>query len=287
MKVAVLGSTGQLGQDLMRIFAEDAIGLTHQDVDVADGVVLTSVLQSARPDWVINTAAFHRVDDCERNPALAFAVNAVGAGNVARAAAQIGAGVVFISTDYVYGGQERKRNHPYAETDSPAPINVYGVSKWAGEQLVMQGNSRHLVIRSTGLYGTARSRKGWTFPELMLTKARSEGVVRVVTDQVLAPTYTADLAVTLKKLVSLDAVGIFHVTNSGECSWFDFTREVFTLAGVKCRMEPITTQQSQRAARRPAYSALTSSRLPEVGLGLLRPWPEALGDYLRAKNIIS
>jgi len=287
MKVAVLGSSGQLGQDLLRVFGGDAFGLTHQDVDITDGVGLISLLQTGRPDWVINTAAFHRVDDCERNQALAFAVNTVGAGNVARAAAAVGAGVVFISTDYVYGGQQRQRNHPYRESDPAEPVNVYGVSKWAGERVVMQGNPRHLVIRSTGLYGISTSRKGWTFPELMLTKARSDGVVRVVTDQVLAPTYTADLAATVKKLVAMEARGLFHVTNSGECSWFEFAREVFAVTGVSCKMEEIETHQSQRTAQRPAYSALTSSRLPESGLGLLRPWQEALCDYLRAKQIIS
>jgi dTDP-4-dehydrorhamnose reductase len=287
MKVAVVGASGQLGQDLMRAFGDDAVGFKHEDVDVTDGVGLASVLESARPDWVVNTAAFHRVDDCERNHALAFAVNAVGAGNVARAAAQIGAAVAFISTDYVYGGHERKCNEPYCETDPPEPINVYGVSKWAGERLVMQGNPRHLVIRTTGLYGTATSRKGWTFPELMLSKARSDGAVRVVNDQVLAPTYTSDLAAAMKKLLALDAIGLFHVTNSGECSWFEFAREVFSQTGVSCRMEPIATHQSGRAARRPSYSALTSSRLPEVGIGLLRPWRDALRDYLRAKNFLS
>jgi dTDP-4-dehydrorhamnose reductase len=287
MKVAVLGSSGQLGQDLLRVLPGDVLRWTHQDVDVTDGVGLTSLVQSSRPDWVINTAAFHRVDDCERGQALAFAVNAVGAANVARASAAVGAGVVFISTDYVYGGYERKRNDPFRENDQPAPVNVYGVSKWAGERLVMQANPRHLVIRSTGLYGTTTSRKGSTFPELMLSKARSDGSVRVVTDQVLAPTYTADLAATILRLIEMDASGLFHVTNSGECSWFEFARTTFALAGVSCDMEPIATHQSGRAARRPAYSALTSSRLPEVGVGLLRPWQEALRDYLRAKNIIS
>ena len=174
MKVALLGSTGQLGQDLMQAFGEEAVGLSHQDLDVSDGVGVASTIHSLRPDWVINTAAYHRVDDCEVNPALAFAVNTLGAQNVARAASLVGAGVVFFSTDYVFGGQDRKRDQPYRETDDIHPLNVYGVSKAAGEQLVMQTNERHIVVRSAGLYGTATSRKGWTFPELMLDKARRE-----------------------------------------------------------------------------------------------------------------
>src|SRR3989442_8604865 len=177
----------------MRAFGEDATGLSHQDLDVTDGGSVASASRSLQPDWVINTAAFHRVDDCETNPTLAFAVNALGALNVARAAAQVKAGVVFISTDYVFGGEIRQRWHPFTERDNPKPLNVYGVSKLAGEQLVMQSNPRHIVVRSGGLYGKATSRKGWTFPELMLNNARAEGVVRVVDDQATSPTFTCEL----------------------------------------------------------------------------------------------
>jgi dTDP-4-dehydrorhamnose reductase len=233
LKVAVIGSTGQLGQDLMRVFGEEeTIGFAHEDLDVTDEARVASAIRSEKPDWVLNTAAFHRVDDCEVDPTLTFSVNALGALNVARAAADVGSGVAFYSTDYVFGGQRRKRHHPYEEGDIPQPLSVYGASKVAGEQLVMQANARHLVVRSAGLYGTATSRKGWTFPELMLNKARSEGVVRVVTDQVLSPTYTADLARKTKELIEHDAVGLFHLTNAGECSWFEFARESFDLAGV-------------------------------------------------------
>ena len=286
MRVAVVGSTGQLGQDLMRVFGEYAVGFAHQDLDVTDEASVASAVRSLEPDWVLNTAAFHRVDDCEANPALTFAVNALGALNVARAAAAVGSGVVFFSSDYVFGGQDRKRSHPYEEGDRPHPLSVYGTSKVAGEQLVMQANPQHLVVRSAGLYGTATSRKGWTFPELMLNKARTEGSVRVVTDQVLSPTFTADLAQKTKELIQRDLVGLFHLTNTGECSWFEFARGVFDLAGVEAKMEPIATGQLQQRARRPSYSALATARLEEVGLVPLRPWKEALSDYLLAKGAI-
>jgi dTDP-4-dehydrorhamnose reductase len=286
LRVAIIGSTGQLGQDLMRVFDGEAVGFAHQDLDVTDGVGVASAMHSLQPDWVLNTAAFHRVDDCEINPALSFAVNALGAFNVARAAADVRAGVVFFSTDYVFGGQDRERGHPYEEGDNLHPLNVYGVSKAAGEQLVMQATPRHLVVRSAGLYGTATSRKGWTFPELMLNKARTEGIVRVVTDQVLSPTFTADLAHKTKELIEQDAVGLFHLASAGECSWFEFAQGVFDLAGVEVEMEPIHTGQTQRRARRPSYSALTTARLKKLGLSPLRPWQEALGDYLRAKGIV-
>jgi dTDP-4-dehydrorhamnose reductase len=286
MKLVVIGSTGQLAQDLLRVFGPLSIGLSHQDLDVTDGVGVTQALHALRPDWVLNTAAFHRVDDCELNPMQSFAVNAVGAHNVARAAAACGAGVVFFSTDYVFDGRGRTLSHPYDEHDRPQPLSVYGASKLAGEMLVMQANPRHIVVRTTGLYGVSTSRKGWTFPELILNKGRTEGLVRVVTDQVLTPTFTEDLAGKLKELLEREARGLFHLTNSGECSWFDFSRQVFELAGVTVKMEPINTAQSQRRALRPSYSALRSVRLAELGIAPLRPWQEALADYLHKKNIL-
>jgi dTDP-4-dehydrorhamnose reductase len=284
LKVAVIGSTGQLGRDLMRVFGEEAVGFAHEDLDVTDEAGVASAVRSEKPDWVLNTAAFHRVDDCEDDPTSTFAVNATGALNVARAAADVRSGVVFYSTDYVFGG--RNRDHPYEERDSPNPISVYGTSKVAGEQLVAQANTRHLVVRSAGLYGTATSRKGWTFPELMINKARSEGAVRVVTDQVLSPTFTADLARKTRELIEHDAVGLFHLTNAGECSWFEFARGAFEIAGVEAKMEPVDSAQFKQRARRPSYSALATTRLGEIGLSPMRPWREALGEYLREKEMI-
>ena len=286
MRTLVIGSSGQLGQDVMRTLGDGAIGLTHADVDVTDGVGVSRILREHRPDWVVNTAAFHRVDDCELNPTLAFAVNATGAGNVARAAAEIGAGIVFYSTDYVFGGEDHPRHDPHTESSLPDPYNVYGISKLAGERMVMNGNPRHLVIRSAGLYGTATSRKGWTFPELMVNKARADGWVKVVTDQALSPTYTHDLAESTKALMERDARGLFHLTNEGECSWFEFAQAAFDIAGVAVNMEPITTVPGERRARRPPYSALTSERLSGVGILPLRPWREALEHYLNAKGLV-
>jgi dTDP-4-dehydrorhamnose reductase len=286
MKVAVIGSTGQLAQDLLRVFGDEATGLSHQQLEVTDGVGVAETLYALRPDWVVNTAAFHRVDDCERNPEMSFSVNAVGARNVARVAQTLSAGVVFFSTDYVFGADVRKRGHPYVETDRPGPLNVYGVSKWAGEQLVMQANPRHLIVRSTGLYGTATSRKGWTFPELMLNKAKTEGVLRVVTDQVLTPTNTADLAAAVKKLIERDATGLFHVTNGGECSWFEFAQKTLELAGQQAALHPIETSQLPGGPCRPAYSALASNRLAATGVDPLPAWQDALATYLTAKGFI-
>jgi dTDP-4-dehydrorhamnose reductase len=190
---------------------------------------------------------------------------------------------VFFSTDYVFGGQDRERAHPYEEGDALNPLNVYGISKAAGEQLVMRANAHHLVVRSAGLYGTATSRKGWTFPELMLNKARTDGKVSVVTDQALSPTFTEDLAHKTRELVERDVAGLFHLTSAGECSWFEFAQSVFDLAGVEVQMEPNSTQ---RRAPRPSYSALSSTRLEAAGLTPMRPWREALSAYLQAKGLL-
>jgi dTDP-4-dehydrorhamnose reductase len=269
----------------MSTFGEQSLGLTHTDIDVTDGVGVSHIVREQRPDWVVNTAAFHRVEDCELNPTLAFAVNAVGAANVARAATEIGAGVVFYSTDYVFGGEGRSRHDPHVESSKPDPCNVYGVSKLAGEQLVMNANPRHLVIRSAGLYGTATSRKGWTFPELMVSKGRSDGRVKVVTDQALSPTYTRDLAKATQALMEREARGLFHLVNEGECSWYELAQATFEIAGIAVTVEPTMTTSGERRARRPSYSALASERLAEFGVPPLRPWRDALEHYLRAKGL--
>lgn len=285
MRTVVIGGTGQLGQDLLRLLGDEAVSLSHQDFDVTDGVGVVETLRALKPDWVVNTAAFHRVDDCELNPTQSFAVNATGAANVARAAAELGAGVVFYSTDYVYGGEGRARNTPHVESDPVDPLNVYGVSKWAGEQLVAQRNPRHIVVRSAGLYGTATSRKGWTFPELMVNKAKSEGKLKVVTDQALSPTYTHDLAETSVSLMREGATGLFHLTNGGECSWWEFAKATVDLAGIPVEVEQTVSTQLGRRAKRPPYSAMTSERLAGTGVGPMRPWQDALEHYLTAKGI--
>lgn len=285
MKTLVIGSSGQLGQDLLKILGEGATGLTHADIDVTDGIGVSRTIRRHAPDWVINTAAFHRVDDCELNPTLAFAVNATGAQNVARAAAEIGAGVVFFSTDYVFGGEPRGRGNPHTEFDQAVPLNVYGVSKLAGERLVAISNPRHIVVRSAGLYGTATSRKGWTFPELMVNKARTDGKLRVVADQALSPTYTHDLAETTRALMEADATGLFHLTNAGEASWHEFAAATVRNAGIDVEIEATQTVQNPDKAVRPPYSAMDSARLAEFGLAPMRPWQDALRHYLEAKGL--
>ncbi len=276
MKVVVIGAAGQLGGDLCDVLGDRAVPVTHGEVDVADPLGLLALLREVRPDWVVNTAAFHQVDQCELDPDRAFRVNAVGARNVARAAAEAGARTCFVSTDYVYGGSVPRPARPWTESDPPSPVNVYGTSKLAGEELVRQVQPGALVVRSAGLYGVRGSGKGWTFPRLMLHLAETRGSVRVVDDQVLSPTYTADLAEAIVALMEEGAEGLFHVVNEGACSWYEFARATFETAGVEVDLSPQSTAEAGRRAARPAWSALASERLPRR----LRPWREALAEYL-------
>jgi dTDP-4-dehydrorhamnose reductase len=288
MRFIIIGSTGQLGHDLMRVFGPEAIGLSHQqDIEITDPASVARALEGRKADWVLNAAAYNQVQNCENIRGLADSINTAGAENVARSAGVIGAGVVFFSTDYVFDGRDRGPNQPYEEHDQTGPLSVYGASKLAGERRVMAVNPRHLVIRTCGLFGLHTSHKGWTFPELMLQKARAGEKLRVVTDQVVSPTFTADLADKVKELVFRNAEGLFHLTNSGECSWFEFARETLLLTGVPAKVEPITTVHVAHAAVRPAYSALRSARLREFGIQPMRPWREALKDYLFQKGMLA
>lgn len=279
-RIVVIGSSGALGQDLVGVLGERAIGLTHADLDVTDVEAVTRVLQPLHPDWIINTAAMLRVDDCEHEMGLAFAVNTAGAANVARTAASLGAGVVFISTDYVFSGRARSVGAPYTETDHPEPLNVYGASKWAGEHLVVQSGARHLILRTSALYGWTTSRKGWTFPDAMLRAARAGQPLRVVADQITSPTFTLDLARTAVELIDAGATGLFHAANSGECSWHELAVRTLELAGVTASVEPIATSAAPTAARRPPYSALASAHLADAGVRVMRPWHDALAEYV-------
>jgi dTDP-4-dehydrorhamnose reductase len=280
--VILIGANGQLGTDLRREFKSDGdilLALTHEQVDIRDRSLIADVLRRNQPDVVVNTAAFHKVEACELDVDQAFAVNCVGVRNLALEAQAVGACLVHLSTDYVFGGDY---SHPPFTEDSPvAPVNAYGASKAAGEFFVRSLCQRHLVVRTSGLYGAAGSSgKGGNFVRTMLRAGRQQGVVSVVTDQILSPTNTRDLARMIWRLVDSKAGGLFHVTNSGSCSWFDFARAIFELSGIKVDVRPITTSDSGAAVRRPGYSVLTNRRLELEGLELMRPWELALTSHL-------
>jgi dTDP-4-dehydrorhamnose reductase len=286
MRTVILGANGQLAADLARVlFDWQPLCFDHSSLDVCERSRVSEALSRIKPDIVINTAAFNRVDECEDDPATAFSVNTVGARQVAQACAELGCTLMHISTDYVFGGEKRR---PYSEQDLPNPLNVYGVSKLAGEFFVRALAPRHFVVRTSGLYGVAgSSSKGGNFVNTMIRLAQQGGPIRVVDDQVLTPTYTRDLAEKLKDLAQTQHYGVYHVTNSGQCSWFEFAEHIFMLIGLKPDLGAINTEAFGAKARRPSYSVLSAERLKQAGLGELRPWQEALRDYLSEKGYLS
>jgi dTDP-4-dehydrorhamnose reductase len=285
--VVIIGSKGQLGTDLQPALEGVRItGLAHADLEVCDLEHARGLLRELKPDAVVNTSAYHKVDLCEDEPAATFAVNAGGAYNLARLAAELDYTLVHFSSDYVFDGGSRV---PYREDDLARPISVYGVSKLAGENLVRAYSPRHFVIRSTGLYGVAgASGKGGNFVETMIRLGKA-GPVRVVDDQVMTPTATADLARAVAALLAREGqpgvpYGLYHITSAGQCSWYFFAKTIFAQCGMDVALSPITSAQSGSKARRPAFSVLDHGAWRRAGFAELRPWQEALADYLRAKG---
>jgi dTDP-4-dehydrorhamnose reductase len=285
MRVIIIGSNGQLGTDLMKALKHEheTIGLTHQDMEVTD-YNSCQILKKHRPDVIINTAAFHKTDQCEEEPIKTFAVNAIGAKNVATVSREVGATTIFISTDYVFDGS---KNEPYTESDFPNPINTYGISKLAGELYTKQ-NPKHYIIRVASLFGVAgASGKGGNFIETMIAKAKKNEAISVVDDMWMSPTYTKDAASTIKKIIETKLpFGTYHATNQGYCTWFQFAQEIFKITNLNPNLTPIKTNQLQMKAKRPQFSALKSIKLPKYGIKM-RDWKEALYDYLIEKGHIA
>jgi dTDP-4-dehydrorhamnose reductase len=284
-RVAVVGSTGQLGSDLVQVLrgeGYEVFALTHADVECTDLDVVRAVLTAVRPDIVVNCAAFVRVDDCQEQPLQAFQVNALGALYVAQVCAELGALGVYVSTDYVFDGE---KGDAYTEAESPCPINVYGTSKLAGEYLVRQTCRRWLIVRVASLFGQAGARgKGGNFIDTILARVRAGESVRVVQDMRMSPTYTHDAARALERLLRQETTGLVHLTNTGACTWYEFARKILELTGCGERPEPIAAQKYPAKARRPRDSSLRSTRLDGLVQACLRPWDEALESYLVAKG---
>jgi dTDP-4-dehydrorhamnose reductase len=284
MKVLLIGANGQLGSDLLKVFqaAGDAVvPVTHAQVDICSEERVAEIVAEAKPDVVISTAAYHRVEECETTPALAFQVNGIGAMNLARACHRSGAALANFSTDYVFDG---KKTAAYEETDLPAPLSVYGASKVLGEHLVAAYTDRYFVIRTCGLYGVAGSRgRGGNFVETMLKKAMAGEAIRVVDDQILTPTYTADLAEATRKLILTGRYGLYHVSSEGQCSWYEFTRYILERAGIDAKVSPLNSSEFASPVKRPANSVLSKAKIR--GLDLSIPsWKDALPRYLQERS---
>jgi dTDP-4-dehydrorhamnose reductase len=282
MRIAILGANGQLGNDLTsELTAPETFPLTRSDFDVTNPSRTRAVLTDLRPRVIINTTAYHRVDDCEDHAELAYTVNVLAVLNLVRIANDLNALLVHFSTDYVFDGKSRE---PYIESSEPFPLSVYGNSKLAGELIVRTTAKEHLLIRTCGLYGRAGSRgKGGNFVETMLKKARSGDRIKVVDDQVVTPTSTADLARQVAVLLRSDRQGhqgLFHMTNEGACSWHEFARGIFEISGVQADLVPTTSDLYKTPAIRPRYSVLENKRLKDIGMNRMSSWRDALAEYL-------
>jgi dTDP-4-dehydrorhamnose reductase len=248
--------------------------LDHNDLDVADAEAVAARFDRDRPDVVINCAAWTDVDGAEEAEDQAMAVNGAGAGNVAAAAAAVGAKVLYVSTDYVFDGHKES---PYVEVDEPAPQSAYGRTKLAGEEATAAANRRHFIVRSSWLFGIG----GRNFVETMLQLAADHGEVLVVRDQVGSPTYTWHLAAGIVRLIEGSTYGIHHMAGAGACSWYDFAREIFDQAKVECKVLSATTDMLARPAPRPACSALETQREAPI---LLPSWRDGLAGYLAQRQ---
>jgi dTDP-4-dehydrorhamnose reductase len=284
MKVLLIGANGQLGSDLLKVFqaaGDTVIPVTHAQVDVCSEERVAEIIAEASPDVVISTAAFHRVEECETKPALSFQVNGTGAMNLARACQRSGAVLANFSTDYVFDG---KKNGAYEESDLPSPISVYGASKVLGEHLVAAYADGYFIIRTCGLYGVAGSSgKGGNFVETMLKKAMAGDAIRVVDDQTLTPTYTADLAEATRKLILTGNYGLYHVSSEGQCSWYEFARYIFECAGLDAKLSPVNSSEFASPVKRPANSVLSKAKLRSVGVSM-PSWKDALPRYLEQRS---
>jgi len=269
-----------LGRDLMTVLHaslpdQELVGWDIEEIDIQKEEETVTEIEKFRPSIVVHLAAYTDVDGCELDEGKAFAVNAEGTKHVALAVSRCQAKMVYLSTDYVFDGKKRE---PYLESDSPRPLNVYGRSKLKGEQYVQELGKGALIVRTQWLYG----RYGKNFVTSILEQAREKRVLSIVNDQIGSPTYTADLAKAISVLIQLDARGIFHVSNNDLCTWYIFGQTILKLSGMdKVKVIPISSEELGRPAVRPSYSVFNCQKLKrETGLAL-RPWPEALRDYLR------
>jgi dTDP-4-dehydrorhamnose reductase len=282
MKVAIVGADGQLGTDAMRAFADDGsdvCGLSHSDIEVANFESVERALGEAAPELIVNTVAMHHVESCEREPEKAFAVNGVGAKNLALVARQLGAVIMHVSTDYVFDGSKAS---PYVEEDVARPLNVYGITKLAGEHFVRCTTEKHFVMRTSALYGKqpCRGKGGLNFVELMLKLGRERGKVRVVDDEFISPTSTEELARQMVALSHSDCYGLYNATAEGSCSWHEFAREIFAATDTRVELEVASPNEFPAKVPRPKYSVLENRALKLRGLNTFGPWQDGLRGYL-------
>ena len=275
MKILITGSNGMLGHDLAEVLrdAHELILTTSKTLDITDENKVMEAISANKPDIVINSAAYTDVDGCEENPEIAYSVNGEGVRNLALACREFGCALVHISTDYVFDGTART---PIAEDGEIGPISVYGKSKLEGEKAIQEILDKYFIVRTAWLYGV----NGRNFPRTMLELADNHPQITVVYDEVGTPTYTPDLAYGISKLIETDYYGIYHLTNSGSCSWCEFARYIFEIAERDVEVIPVTASEFARPAPRPSYSVLKNKNWTDNDFEPLRDYRDAIKEYI-------
>jgi dTDP-4-dehydrorhamnose reductase len=279
----ILGARGQLGTDLgIELADRNPVMPDRRQVDLEDPSSLAAMLARWRPSIVINAAAYTNVDHCELHPDRALAINALAVERIARLCALAGTPFAHVSTDYVFAGSATE---PYDESDEAAPINVYGISKLGGELLLKVHGARWFIFRTSGLYGTAgASNKGYTFIDRILGQAQRGEAVRVVDDITFSPSYTVHVAQAMRAIIESGRFGLYHVTNTGTCTWHEFAREAFAQAGLTPELHAIKSADFPSAVARPPYSVLGHGEIARARLRDLPSWQDGLRDYLAARR---
>jgi dTDP-4-dehydrorhamnose reductase len=284
-KIALIGADGQLGTELAKVLNDQEVhALYYPEFDVTDADKTNQILRFLSPDVIINTAAYHRVDECEDNPEESFAVNTIAVKGLASLCKDLDATFIHFSTDYVFGGEKRT---PYVEDDIPNPLNLYAVSKLAGEYFVRNIPEKYFLIRTCGLFGEAGCwGKGTNFIDTMISREKRGDPLRVVDDQWVTPTSAFELAQKVKELLQTAHWGLYHMTNEGECTWYEFARTIIKLMGSGTCVEPIDSQSFGAKARRPPYSVLENRNAKKIGITPFSPWETALEVYLKKKGLM-
>ncbi len=281
MKVGVIGANGQLGHDVVAEFTKkggEVIALNHDVIDISNAGSVQKVFSEIKPQIVVNTAAMHHVETCESEPERSFAVNGLGAKNLADVSNKLAITLIHISTDYVFDGSQKT---PYSETDLPAPLNVYGNTKLAGEFFVQSATENYFILRTSGLYGDAPCRaKGLNFVELMIKLSKEREEIRVVDNEVLTPTSTLDLAKQIVALSQTQHYGLYHCTAQGFCSWYQFAKKIFELTDASVKLSIADPKEFPAKVPRPYYSVLENKHLKKHQLDFMPSWETSLATYI-------
>lgn len=284
-RIALIGADGQLGTDLQAVLTGDVVALTHRDIEVTDEDSVANALSTTGCDVVINTSAYNQVDRAEVSKNDAIDVNGGGPLHLASYCRSHSLTLLHVSTDYVFGSDE-SRGEPYCETDAAGPVSAYGMSKLVGEQAVLHNCKRHFVVRTCGLYGHAGRNPGrGNFVETMLRLGIERDELAIVNDQHCTPTSTHDLAAAIAALIETDAYGLYHATNEGATTWFEFAEEIFRQTGRDIALRPISSEEFGAKAERPRYSVLNCDKLAAVIGRSMPPWRDALAHYLETRNV--